>query len=387
MRLSQVFLVGTCISSSLGHKKCQRKSSRLSDPDDPSDGIPDVIKSPLPFTYTPLESLPRGFDWRDVDGVNFVTADLNQHAPVYCGSCWLHGGISTLNDRLKIARNAQFPEINLARQVVLNCGGSLAGSCDGGGDRGLYIFTYREGLPSDDCQPYSALSDYQCSPFRNCMNCEPPTDEAPLGVCYPVQSYNRFFVKEYGTMLDPSVHEMKAEIFKRGPISCSIDCSTITHGRYHRGDIVTSELPASGEWDLDHVISVAGWGYDETSNLEYWIVRNSWGTFWGDDGWFKVVMGNNTLGIESECNWAVMDPNPVRANFGPSDISREFASANVAPTREEQKAAVKIFGFTENPLEVVPNQPPKWETDDMHKMVADVESNRPSLPEHRIDIV
>jgi cathepsin X len=387
MRLLRAAAVGTIIALAEGRHKCKKKSSKLSDPDDPSDDIPDVIKSPLPHTYIQAAELPREFDWRNVNGVSYVTTDLNQHAPVYCGSCWLHGGISTLNDRLKIARNAQFPEINLARQVVLNCGGDLAGSCDGGGDRGLYVFTHQEGLPSEDCQPYSALSDFKCSPFRNCMNCEPPTDEAPLGICYPVQSYNRYFVTEYGTMLNPSIHEMKAEIFKRGPISCSIDCSTITHGSYHAGDIVTSSLPTSGEWDLDHVISVAGWGYDKEKDLEYWVVRNSWGTFWGDQGWFKVVMGNNTIGIESECNWAVMDPVPVRANFGPADVSREFASADKSPGKDELRTAAKVFGFVENPLEVVPEHPPKWETDDMHKSLHEIEHKRPMMPENRVHIV
>jgi cathepsin X len=379
MRILCAGLLLGIVTGSNGHKKCKRFSSKSADPDDPSNDVPDVIKSPLPYTYISESELPRNFDWRHVNGKSYVTVDLNQHSPVYCGSCYLHGAISTLNDRLKIARDGQFPEINLARQVVLNCGQKVAGSCDGGGDRGVYVFVNQNGLPDDTCQPYTALSSYACSPYRNCMNCEPPTSEAPLGVCYPVQSYNRYFVSEYGSMEKPSVHEMKAEIFKRGPITCSIDASSIGHGKYQKGDIVSTELPVSGEWDLDHVVSVAGWGYDEVRNLEYWIVRNSWGTFWGDQGWFNVALGNNTIGIETECNWAVMDGKPVRGNFGPSDIDREFASAQYSPTRDDEVTASKIFGFTENPLEVVPQKPPSWETNDLHKTLID--SRKSKLPE------
>ena len=350
--LSLLFSVGV-----LGHKKCKRVSNSQpsSDDDDPSSSVPELIKSPLPYTYIEAESLPKTFDWRNVSGVSYVTQDLNQHIPQYCGSCWLHGSIASLNDRLKIARKAQFPEINLARQVVLNCGNSTAGSCEGGGDYGMYVFVNKFGLPDDTCQLYSA-EEFACSAFRNCMNCDPPTDQAPLGVCYPVQSYARYFVSEFGKMNNPTIHEMKAEIFQRGPISCSIDCSTLTHGQFVPGEIVRTAHPAVGDWDLDHVISVAGWGLDDHTGEEYWIVRNSWGTFWGDNGWFKVLLGHNTLGIEMECNWAAMDPHGHRANYGPSDVDREFSSAWMDPKAKEERNAAEFFRFVENPREVIPSE-------------------------------
>ena len=301
---------------------------------------PHVI-SPLPYTYTPLGSIPSEFDWRNVSGVNYVTTNLNQHYPQYCGSCWLHAGISVLNDRLKIVRNAQFPEINLARQVILNCGNATAGSCHGGSDYGVYIFAAKYGIPDDTCQLYSA-QEHTCSAFRNCMNCDPPTVESPQGVCYPVQSYDRYFVSEYGRMKKPSIHEMKAEIYQRGPISCSVDASFVDNGKYKAGDIVRAK---DQEWDLDHDISVAGWGVDEISGDEYWIVRNSWGSFMHEDGWFKVLLGVNSMGIESECNWAVIDGTPVRKNWGPSDTSHEFASGFSSPRLGHSDKMMKFFGF------------------------------------------
>ena len=55
---------------------------------------------------------------------------------------------------------------------------------------------------------------------------------------------------------------------------------------------------------INHEISVTGWGFDEESQKEYWIGRNSWGTYWGEYGFFRIEMHKNNLGIETSCFWA-----------------------------------------------------------------------------------
>ena len=81
---------------------------------------------PPPLVLSALPSLseaaiPASFDWRNVNGRSLVTADVNQHIPTYCGSCWIHGTIAALNDRIKVARDGQFPDIMLSRQAAMNC--------------------------------------------------------------------------------------------------------------------------------------------------------------------------------------------------------------------------------------------------------------------------
>ena len=90
------------------------------------------FESALPHTYIGADELPDSFNWGDVDGKSYLTKSLNQHIPQYCGSCWAHGALSSLGDRIKIARDAQGDDINLSIQFILNCGTEMAGSCHGG---------------------------------------------------------------------------------------------------------------------------------------------------------------------------------------------------------------------------------------------------------------
>lgn len=93
---------------------------------------------------------------------------------------------------------------------------------------------------------------------------------------------------------------MLAELFARGPISATI-AVTAAFEAYTGGIFVDT----TGDKDLDHIIEVAGWGVE--NGTKYWIGRNSWGTYWGEGGWFRIVRGVDNLGIEDNCDWAVWD--------------------------------------------------------------------------------
>lgn len=77
---------------------------------------------------------------------------------------------SSLSDRIRIARNATFPEINLSPQVLLNCGN--AGTCDGGWPLAAYDYIKKNGIPDETCQPYEAYDAKGCSPYNICRNCD-----------------------------------------------------------------------------------------------------------------------------------------------------------------------------------------------------------------------
>ena len=248
----------------------------------------------LPQHTLKPHDLPATWDWRNINGTNYVTKDLNQHIPQYCGSCWAHGSMSALADRIKIQRKAAWPDINLAIQDILNCG-SEAGTCMGGTAIGAYQYVANNGIPDDTCQVYQA-KDLSCSDEHRCVNCIGPPGESH---CFPQKNYSVYFVDEYSYIDEPSntenVHAMKAELFARGPIACGVDATPIED---YQGGIITD--PSD---NINHIISVAGWGVDPDSGEEYWIGRNSWGSYWGEHGWFRVKTGINSLGIEAMWSW------------------------------------------------------------------------------------
>lgn len=264
----------------------------------PIEQQPSVIKSLEP-KYIINTTLPSCWDWRNIDGTNFVTKNLNQHIPKYCGSCWAHGSMSALADRIKIARkNSQWreswPDINLAIQVILNCGKN-AGTCDGGSASGAYEYVYKNGIPDDTCSIYQA-KDLECTTENICKTCFGPPENS---TCITQSKYRLYHINEFGQV--SGVNDMKKEIYYRGPIACGIDATPIEN---YSGGIVNSTLR-----DINHVISVVGWDIDPQTQVEFWIVRNSWGTYWGEDGWFRVQTGINSLGIETMCDWAVPNTN------------------------------------------------------------------------------
>ena len=99
---------------------------------------------------------------------------------------------------------------------------------------------------------------------------------------------------------------MKAEIFARGPISCGVDANAEMEA--YTGGIFSSKGSS-----INHIISIAGWGVEPTTGDEYWVLRNSWGEPWGEEGFMRIVTsenkgpaGTDNLAVERECAFATV---------------------------------------------------------------------------------
>jgi len=293
MRLALTLVLVLCLTAIVAARsKTQRKPGSVKNVEFRKGPRAQRITEPMPHTYLKKKDLPTTWDWRNIDGKNYLSSTRNQHIPQYCGSCWAHGTTSALSDRIKVARKRVFPDIQLSPQVLINCvTANQTQGCNGGDPTAAYSYIYSNGITDDTCMNYLAKNE-ECTAINICRNCSPD------GGCSAVSNPKIWHITEHGQVAGEE--NIMAEIAARGPIACTI-AVTAELEEYTSGVFVDK----TGDVSLDHSIEVVGWGVEQGTGVKYWVIRNSWGTYWGESGWFKLIRGINNLGVEAHCDWAV----------------------------------------------------------------------------------
>lgn len=155
-----------------------------------------------------------------------------------------------------------------------------------------FEFMHNSNVTDETCSIYRARghdNGIECSPIVMCKNCQPHED------CFVPDEYFVYRVEEYGQISGEDA--MMQEIYQRGPIACGIAVPDSLES--YTGGIYKDE---TGDMSIVHDISVVGYGVE--NGTKYWVVRNSWGSHWGESGFVRVVRGINNIAIESDCAWA-----------------------------------------------------------------------------------
>ncbi len=224
-----------------------------------------VPEGPQPLILFPKSAaLPSRFDWRRNNG-HWVTPVRNQGA---CGSCWDFSAVAQVETWYQIVNSNLNSGIDLSEQFVLSCGG--AGTCQGGSVEGALSFFQHTGVPMEACFPYRANDKLDCS--GACA------DWASQAVTIPGWGYV--------TLNEILIDNLKEAVY-RHPVSASYtvfeDFQLYGGGVYEHvwGNIVGG-----------HAVLIVGWDDDERC----WIVKNSWGADWGEEGYFRIRWGDSGLG-------------------------------------------------------------------------------------------
>jgi C1A family cysteine protease len=205
-----------------------------------------------------VTALPAKFDWRNNNGKNFVTPVRNQGS---CGSCWAFATTGGLEAVTLIAQNTPGIDLNLAEQVLVRCSG--AGDCQYGGYPGSASDFMRDsGLPVENCYPYTA-TDGSCSP--TCPDWQADS--------YRIQNWT------YITTWSSSIDAIKGALYDYGPLPTTMDVYSDFFG--YAGGIYSH---VDGGLAGGHAVLIVG--YDDEDQC--FIVKNSWGTGWGESGYFRI---------------------------------------------------------------------------------------------------
>ena len=96
---------------------------------------------------------------------------------------------------------------------------------------------------------------------------------------------------------------MKSWLLENGPLAVGINADTLLY--YSSGILDDDEYSCPQEYEyLNHEVVVVGYGVE--NGVNYWIVRNSWGDYWGEDGYFRVARGKGTCGINVDVVSAIV---------------------------------------------------------------------------------
>jgi len=236
-----------------------------------------------------VENLPKSVDWRN-NNPPLITPVKDQGG---CGSCWAHA--CTEQVEVSVAQNGG-GLTPLSRQNIVDCtqnpqqcGGT--GGCEGAtAELGFAYVAGGKGMASEEDYPYTGMDG----------TCDESIQKSATISAWKVLPSNNY----------TAVVTACATV---GPLAITVSANTWM-------DYSSGVFTGCGDdWDLDHAVQLVGYGHDNSAQLDYWIVRNSWSSGWGEDGYIRIQKHS-----DGGSQWCGEDTSPgdgTGCQGGPSEVT------------------------------------------------------------------
>ncbi len=248
------------------------------------------LEMPLPVDQpaspSSAEDLPAYFSWKDLGKVTPIR-DQNP-----CGSCWAFATVASLETAVYIQDNEYS---DLSEQYLVSCN-TDGWDCWGGGTAHSY---HQDKIPPGEPSAGAVMEEN----FRYSASdeaCNPPHPHA-----FKISGW------QYVTTTTPNTNAIKNAVYTYGAVKASM-CAGSAFQNYSGGVFTTNEsylCPLGSH--TNHAISIIGWD----DSLGAWLIKNSWGNTWGEEGYMRIAYGTSGIGIAASYVVYAGNPLPSRPNL------------------------------------------------------------------------
>lgn len=218
-------------------------------------------------------AFPSHVDWREK---GIITPVKNQG---HCGSCWTFSAAETIESHWAIhtgsLQELSQQQIASCTDNPKHCGGT--GGCSGGTAQVAFDGVVKAGgIATEWSYPYRSWfgTDFECA-----------FNASDMDIAAKVSARKDIATNEYDDLMEA--------ISQVGPVAISVDAST--WHQYEGGVYNGCDMDKP---DINHAVQLVGYGTD-SKHGDYWLVRNSWGTGWGEDGYIRVARNTKKCGIDT----------------------------------------------------------------------------------------